>query len=234
MVHFRGFQRLPPPARRLNRGAALAGFGLLLSFTSTAPAAAHPHVLITARAEILFGVGTEISAIRHIWQFDPAFSAYAMQGYDANNDGMITIAELAPLAQINVESLSEYGFFTWLTSGDASPTFLDPDEYWLDVYGGQLTLFYTLPLAEPLPVAGEATLEVYDPEYFVAFSFDAINPVTLIGAPAGCSAVYHPPQELDAATVALLAAIPADQRALPADLAGATADLANAIVVTCP
>jgi ABC-type uncharacterized transport system substrate-binding protein len=234
MGHFRGIPRLRVPGRRPNHAIAMAGFGVIAAIASAPPAFAHPHVLVTARAEILFGAGAEIAAIRHIWQFDPAFSAYAMQGYDANNDGMITIAELAPLAQINVESLSEYGFFTWLTSGDASPTFLDPDEYWLDVYGGQLTLFYTLPLTEPLPVAGEATLEVYDPEYFVAFSFDATNPVTLIGAPAGCSAVYHPPQELDAATAALLAAVPADQRALPADLAGATADLANAIVVTCP
>jgi ABC-type uncharacterized transport system substrate-binding protein len=222
------------PRRRSDRGALAAGFAAVTVLTWGAPALAHPHVLITARAEILFGAGAEITAIRHIWQFDPAFSAYAMQGYDANNDGMITIAELAPLAQINVESLSEYGFFTWLTSAGVNPGFLDPDEYWLDVYGGQLTLFYTLPLEAPLPVAGVATLEVYDPEYFVAFTFDPVNPVALIGAPAGCSAVYHPPQELDAVTAAQLAAIPADQRALPADLAGATADLANAIEVTCP
>jgi ABC-type uncharacterized transport system substrate-binding protein len=198
-----------------------------------APAEAHPHVLVTARAEIVFGTGANIEAIRHIWQFDPAFSAYAVQGYDTDNDGVIRIAELAPLARINVESLAEFGFFTWLIGGDRSATFLPPSEYWLDIYEGLLTLFYTLPLAEPLPVTELATLEVYDPEYFVAFTFDEARPVLLVGAPQGCIAAYHPPQELDDATVTLLAAIPADQRELPAELAGAADGLANTIEVAC-
>jgi ABC-type uncharacterized transport system substrate-binding protein len=213
-----------------------AGVVALLALTAALPvtaASAHPHVLVTARAEIVFGAGANIDAVRHIWQFDPAFSAYAVQGYDTNNDGVIMIAELAPLARINVESLAEFGFFTWLTGAGRSAAFLPPSEYWLDVYEGQLTLFYTLPLAEPLPVEGAATLEVYDPEYFVAFAFDDQRPVLLVGAPPGCAAAYHPPLELDAATATLLAAIPADQRELPADLAGATAGLANTIEITC-
>ncbi len=198
-----------------------------------ASAEAHPHVLVTARAEIVFGTGANIDAVRHIWQFDPAFSAYAVQGYDTNNDGVVMIAELAPLARINVESLAEFGFFTWLAGGDRSAAFLPPSEYWLDVYEGLLTLFYTLPLAEPLPVDEVATLEVYDPEYFVAFTFDDVRPVLLVAAPQGCAATYRPPQELDGATAMLLAAIPADQRELPPELAGAAAGLANTIEITC-
>jgi ABC-type uncharacterized transport system substrate-binding protein len=31
-------------------------------------------------------------------------------------------------------------------------------------------------------------LQIYDPTYFVAFSFDTKDPVTLVDAPAGCSA----------------------------------------------
>jgi len=227
-----GFLRPKGPGRRQKRTLA-SGLVAALGLAANSPALAHPHVLVTARAEILFGEGAEIEAIRHIWQFDPAFSAYAMQGYDANNDGAITVAELAPLAQINVESLAEFGFFTWLAEGDHNAAFLPPDEYWLDVYGGQLTLFYTLPLAEPAPVGAATMLEVFDPEYFVAFSFDAVQPVMLIGAPPNCGAVYHPPQELDDATAALLAAIPADQRELPPELAGATAGIANTIEISC-
>jgi ABC-type uncharacterized transport system substrate-binding protein len=211
----------------------MAALLALAAVVPDVPAEAHPHVLVTARAEIVFGTSANIEAVRHIWQFDPAFSAYAVQGYDADNDGVIRIAELAPLAQINVESLAEFGFFTWLASGDRPATFLPPSEYWLDVYEGQLTLFYTLPLAEPLPVAEAATLEVYDPEYFVAFTFDALRPVLLVGAPQGCAGVYHPPQELDAATATLLAAIPADQRELPPALADAAAGLANTIEIKC-
>ena len=48
---------------------------------------------------------------------------------------------------------------------------MPPTEYWLEFHGGRLTLFYTLPLKRPVAIHGKATLEVFDPEYFVAFSF---------------------------------------------------------------
>lgn len=222
---------------------AASGFGLrrilitgslpVIALATALPAKAHPHVLVTARVEIVFGDGSLVTAIRHIWQFDPAFSAYAMQGYDANNDGVITRAELAPLAEINVESLAAYGFFTWLHTDRGDAEFLPPTEYWDDVYDGRLTLFYTLPLAEPVPVDDVVSLEVYDPEYYVAFSFDEVRPATVVNAPDGCQAAYHPPEEIDAATAARLAAIPADQRELPPELAMLTSDYANAVRITC-
>lgn len=205
----------------------------LVAFVAATPALAHPHVFVTAKAEIVFDVGGRVTAVRHIWQFDEAFSAYAIQGLDANNDGQLTRAELAPLAQINVESLAEYGFFTWLTLDGAEVAFTAPTDYFLDIYGGQLTLFFTLPLATPAPVVRNAVLDVFDPEYFVAYEFVTDAPITLVGPPSGCGALFYPPPFLDPATAAALAAIPADERILPATLAGAAADLANTIVVTC-
>lgn len=197
------------------------------------PALAHPHVFITARAEIVFNEAGSVAAIRHIWQFDEAFSAYAMQGLDANNDGVITATELQPLAQINVESLNEYGFFTWLDIGGIPIAFEFPSEYWLDVYDSRLTLFYTLPLTTPAPTTGEIVLEVTDPEYFVAFTFDDQTPIRLVDAPESCVANYLPPEGLDDETAAQLAMIPADQRALPDGLGNVTADVANIIRVGC-
>ncbi len=198
------------------------------------PAAAHPHVFVDARAEIVFDKAGEITAIRHIWQFDEAFTAFAIQGLDTNNDGKLSDAELAPLAKVNVNSLKEYGFFTWLRQGRKSFPFVPPTEYWLEFHGGRLTLFYTLPLKTPVAIHGKATLEVFDPEYFVAFTFPKHKAVTLTGAPAGCTAEYHPPQMLDAKMMNRLAAIPADQHDLPPELQDAAAGLANLIVLQCP
>jgi len=210
-------------------GAAIFAFAAL----TPAAASAHPHVWVTARAEIVFDDAGQIMAIRHIWQFDEAFSAYAVQGLDANNDGGLTRAELAPLAQINVESLAEYRFFTWLYVRGEDRPLLPPQEYWLDIYGARLTLFYTLPLAEPAAVADEVVLEVTDPEYFVAFTFADENPAMLIDARPGCVALFEGAQELDEEAARLLAAIPADQRNLPPELAALTMDRANAIRVRC-
>jgi ABC-type uncharacterized transport system substrate-binding protein len=198
-----------------------------------APAQAHPHVFVDARAEIVFGDAGKITGIRHIWQFDEAFSAFAVQGLDTDNDGKLTDAELAPLAKVNVESLQEYDFFTVLKVGSKREVLVPPKEYWLDFHGGRLTLFYTLPLSKPAVMAASASLEVFDPEYFVAFTFAGDAPVALDGAPQGCTASLRKPRELDAATMAAMQAVPKDGNLSP-ELMDAASSLASMVNVACP
>ncbi|MEO8667483.1 MAG: DUF1007 family protein [Bauldia sp.] len=196
------------------------------------PAAAHPHVFVDARAEIVFDPAGYVTGIRHIWQFDEAFSAFAIQGLDTNNDGKLSDAELAPLAKVNVESLQEYDFFTVLKVGKTREVLTPPKEYWLDFHGGRLTLFYTLPLAKPTAIAAGASVEVFDPEYFVAFTFVKQTPVKLDGAPGGCKAAVRPPHELDAQTMAEMAAVPKDGNLSP-ELMDAASGLASMVMVVC-
>lgn len=221
------------PAPGMTPKNKLAAFLLALSpLTAPTVALAHPHVFVTARAEIVFDESGAITSIRHIWQFDEAFSAFAVQGLDADGDNALTRAELAPLAQINVESLEVYGFFTWLYARDREIALLPPDEYWLDIYDARLTLFYTLPLEASLAETQDVVLEVTDPEFFVAFEFAEEQPVQLVGAPATCAAFHRGPAELDEEDALLLATIPADQQ-LPPELAALTAGQANAINIDC-
>jgi ABC-type uncharacterized transport system substrate-binding protein len=201
---------------------------------TSAAVSAHPHVFVKARSEIIFDKQGRMIDIRHVWQFDPAFSAFASQGLDTNGDGKLSAAELAPMAKTNVKSLKYYGFFTWLSVGKKKIKLNDPDKYFLRDLGGLLTLYYELPLATPTPPGPEMTLEVYDPEYFVAFTFTKKDPVTLYNAPPGCTAAYHPPHPLDAKIMAQLAAVPASQHDLPPALEDAALGLANLIKISCP
>ena len=212
-----------------------AGLAALLGLLAASPlASAHPHVFVDGRAEIVFDVARRVTAIRNVWEFDEAYSAFATLGLDANGNGQLSAQELAPLAKVNIDSLKEYAFFTYLSAGKMQIAFKPPVDYVVTENEGRLTLAFTLPLAQPATVAGKLVLEVFDPEYFVAFSFPKQGAVALVNAPTGCSAVFHPPRVLDMQIMAQLATIPVEQRNLPRALQDAAVGLANLFIVGCP
>ena len=202
-------------------------------FLLVSPARAHPHVWVDSASEIVFDGSAQVTAIRHHWRFDEAFSAFAIQGLDTNGDGQYSKAELEPLAEINVTSLSEYEFFTFMNAGEYAAGFSEPTDYWLDLEDGYLTLHFTLPLARPFTPAGAVVLEVFDPEYFVAFELPAVEAVRMVDAPANCRLTVRPARKLDDTTAAALAEIGPEQRQLPEELKGLTEGLDNSATLTC-
>ncbi len=219
--------------RRVAIGLAL-GFAAVFA-TGGREAAAHPHVYVDARVEVVFDKDGKITALRHVWRFDDAFSAFASQGLDKNGDGILSIEELQPLAKINVESLKDYDYFTFLKVGGKRSGFKIPTEYWLQSADGYLTLFYTLPLMQAVkPDATGVTVEVYDPGYFVDYQLVEKDPAKLIDAPAACTAAVQRKADPDAATAAILGQIPASERELPANLRSLTSDMSNRVTVKCP
>ncbi len=215
----------------MTRARILALLAALMVFPDAG--GAHPHVWVDAASEIVFDNEGRITAVRHHWRFDEAFSAFAVQGLDTDGDGAYTREELAPLAQINVESLSEYEFFTFLSAGDDEAGFSEPRDYWLETDNEYLTLHFTLPVSRALASTTPVSLEVYDPEYFVAFSLPSEEAVRLANAPQGCSLKVYLAKELDAESQALLAEIGPEQRELPPELKDLTEGLDNSAVVTC-
>lgn len=167
--------------------AALAG--LLGSATI---AVAHPHVQVSVRSVVMLDDAGEITAIRHAWKFDEAFSAFSTTGLDTDKDGKLSREELASLAQVNVESLNEYAFFTYLKKGKDSSGFGAVKDYYLAHDGKALTLHFTLPVETKKIAVKEARLEVYDPSYFVAFEFEKEAPVTVKGGKLACTASIKP------------------------------------------
>ena len=216
--------------RRLIQCFAMAGIFSL----GAGGAFAHPHVFVDFQAQILFDAQGRMTHVRNVWRFDRAFSVYASQGLDKDGDGKLSEQELAPLAKTNVNSLKEYAFFTYLTIGKQRIKLAFPDQYFLRVYDGRLTLFFQLPLITPTLPGPDTTLEIYDPEYFVAFTFGKKDPITLYQAPQGCTAQIHPPRQLDAGIIAKLAAIPAEEHDLPPELRDAAVGIANVITLKCP
>ena len=182
--------RLPLPRPRLVPLALAAGLTL-----AGAPASAHPHVWVTAKAEIDYASG-QVTGIRHTWTFDAAYSAFVTQGLDKNGDGKLTPDELAGLASENTQNLAEFGYFTKLKIAGREQAFGTPSEPRMAMEGDALTLSFLLPLKAPVSQGrGVVALEVYDPTYFVSFSLaDGPDAARLSGAPSGCAATVTRPK----------------------------------------
>jgi ABC-type uncharacterized transport system substrate-binding protein len=161
------------------------------------------------------------------------FSVFALQGLDSKKKGEFTREELAPLAEVNVSSLKEYDFFTYAKANGSKVEFNEPQAgYYLDYNTKDtvLTLYFTLSLKAPVK-AKDLTLEVYDREYFVDFSFAEKDPVKLVGAPAQCKLSVGRPQEMNAALSQQLSQLGPDQRDSSLTIG---AEYANKILVKCP
>src|SRR6476469_4039265 len=115
------------------------------------PAWAHPHVWVTMRTELVYAPDGKITGIRHAWSFDDMFSTFATQGLESKEKGKFTREELAPLAKVNVESLKEYGYFTFATADGTKAELTDTAPgFWLDYTDEVLTLNFVLPFKTPV------------------------------------------------------------------------------------
>jgi ABC-type uncharacterized transport system substrate-binding protein len=173
-------------------------FALAALLAAGASASAHPHVWVTMQGELVYAADGSITGVRYNWTFDDMFSAFATQGLDGKKPGQFSRDELAPLAKENVSSLKEFGYFTFAKANGKKLEMNEPTDYYLDYNTKDtvLTLHFTLPFKAAVK-AKELNLEIYDPEYFVDFSFkDVKEPVALVGAPAACKLLVARPQEL--------------------------------------
>lgn len=166
-----------------------------------AAADAHPHVYVTIKTELLYDASQELTGFRQHWTFDEIYSSFAIQGLDANNDGQYDRAELQSLADVNVQSLKEFDYFTFPKLGAEKLPLNPPQDYWLDYAGEKLTLNFTMKLAKPVPASAlnSFTFSIYDPTIYVAFQFDRGSPVLFAGqAPKSCKAAVKQPEQITA------------------------------------
>lgn len=168
-------------------GAWIVALGVAFAWT-IAPAAAHPHVWVTVETTVLYKDGT-ITGLQHKWTFDDMYAAMAIQGLDANGDGQYSREELTELAQVNIDGLKEFGYFTVAKLGTTAVKAKDPVDYYLEYTGGVLSLHFTLPFEQPvLADATDFNFAVFDESFFIAFDFGKESPVKLSeGAPPGCA-----------------------------------------------
>ena len=157
---------------------------------------AHPHVWVTVKADIVYS-GDHVTGIQQRWTFDDMYTAMAIQGLDANQDGTYDREELHELAKVNVESLKEFAYFTYPQLGEAKLALAEPKDYWLEHKDGALTLHFFMPLKDKVLARAQGfKLQIYDPSYYIAFDLAKEDPVKLAGnAPTDCKLHVGVPEQ---------------------------------------
>lgn len=197
------------------------------------PVLAHPHIWVEATAELVFDAQGRPVAIKHNWLFDQGYSAWAIQGLDTDGDGSVSSGELQPLADDNMRGLAEYGFFTFGSLDGAEVNFTGPADPYMTYDGDGLRLQFELAISPAMTIGDEFEVEVGDPEYYAAFSFQGPESVSLSGAPEDCVVDAHAPRPIAPELEAQLFSLPPDVTELPPELKAAARELANVLVVTC-
>jgi ABC-type uncharacterized transport system substrate-binding protein len=215
-------------AHRTIGSLLLTGAVLIIALVGGSRAAqAHPHVWITATSELLYAADGSLTGVRHAWTFDDMFSTYALQGIESKVKGVYSHEELAPLAQTNVESLKEFGYFTFSKADGKKQKFGEPTDYFLEFKDGLLTLHFTLPLKGAVK-SKELALEVFDPTFFVDFKYSDKDPVRLVSAPANCRTSFQRPNDGAASAQTL-----GEQTFMNGENSNFGAMFANKIAVAC-
>ncbi|MCK1068222.1 DUF1007 family protein [Pluralibacter gergoviae] len=189
---------------RVKQITALAFLTLL-----SGKAQSHPHSFIAMQGELIASAGS-LTAVNMRWTMDEITSADLL--YDAGNakPGDEVWKKLAAEVMANV--LGQH-YFTEFWHGKQKVKFANrPTAYGLSRDGHKAVLTFTLPLAEPQPLAGQRyTFSTFDPSYFVDMHYDHDADVKL-GAdfPPGCALKVFTPQPSDSLTAYALSLNKAD------------------------
>lgn len=176
-------------ARLVLAVAALLGLAV-------APAAAHPHVFITARASLVFD-GADVTGLRITWVYDDASTEFQLAQLPGAGFGRRPRAgEVNLFMSEEIGYLDEWSWFVEARQGPHRLIFDRPRNIVAEIANGLLFVVFDLPFAAPVPARGlDLTLSLYDPTFFNEIKgLDGELPATE-GAPAPCRAEAIPSPE---------------------------------------
>lgn len=138
---------------------------------------------------VMFDASGLVEGIAHAWLFDDAYAQVALDGLDKNGDGQYSAEELRELTVQNMKSLKDYDYFT-SPRVDGKPVSIGEVRNAAQVYtDNRLALLFKVPLAQKVdPRRAQFSYKVYDPEYFIDFSYPDEKSAGALGdIPNGCS-----------------------------------------------
>jgi ABC-type uncharacterized transport system substrate-binding protein len=159
--------------------------GCVLAVSSGGPAAAHPHVWITAVATLLFE-DRMLVGVRHRWESDEMFGSYVIEEQDADRNGKLDSGEIASIEANAFSNLRDYDYFTHVRIDGNEMPLRKVTGFTARIDNGVLVYEFPMPLPQTIdPRASQFAAGIYDPKYYVDVLLDEDDPVRFEGLPSG-------------------------------------------------
>ncbi len=179
----------------MNRFVRSLALAVLASIASTQQVFAHPHEFVTMRITAQFDENGHVAGLLYNWTFDPFFTAYAVEGEDANKNGTAEPEELNALLKNILGNISNNNYFTAFDADGVVPEFGTAIPIASEIADQQLSVTFDLPFVKPVdPKKKTLRYAVYDDEFYIAMTHDpAADAVQLVNAPKGCEFLLQEP-----------------------------------------
>lgn len=188
-------------------------FGLVVAagVMAAAPACAHPHIFIDGGVDFRFDGAGRLTELRVTWDYDPLTSLYMLEDLGIDGSKPLTAEERGRLAAYDTDWDEGYVGDTYLWNGPQTVALSGPRAPEAVVRDGRVVIRFLRALASPFRPGAQTRLEMYDPEYYYAYTLTGA--AKLEDPPAGCHATVVPfePTAALAATQRSLFDLPTDQ-----------------------
>lgn len=161
--------------RLLRRKVIVGG---IIAVLSLLPLYAHPHLFITAQVEFVWD-DTRLLGAYQTWIFDRFFSSDIIQGFDEDNDGKFSPAEVRDVYENAFLHIKNYYYFTFIREGEKRTNPSTVSRFSVSNNDGIVSYrFYT-----DLSAYKSRSLHfaVYDYTFYCDFRYKKENPVLFTG-----------------------------------------------------
>ncbi|WP_179953054.1 DUF1007 family protein [Desulfobotulus mexicanus] len=167
-------------------------------FSWGAQALAHPHVFMQTALELEL----DEKGVRGIWQrwaFDEYFSAWVIEDFDKNKDGVFCEKELKIVYEETFQNLENFGFFTRILKDGRMIPVKKIEHFSVEIEDGHAVYSFFIPFAvSPEEGTSKFYIAVYDESFFCHLFFPPEN-VGIRGSEHGWKVVSAPEERPDLA-----------------------------------
>jgi ABC-type uncharacterized transport system substrate-binding protein len=144
--------------------------GIMALALWSGPCFSHPHVFVGSELEIELG-DKGVTGIWHHWTFDEYFSAWIVDEYDENKDGLFSREETEKLYEEAFKNLKEYGFWTRILIGDREIPVTGIERFSVELEDHQATYSFFIPLDISITSKTDMFIAVFDEDFYCQIFF---------------------------------------------------------------